>query len=84
MSLAVQMCDHEPSEEILKLLPYAYLNDSIYDTMFNPQEFVDTYSICILFGESKDCKDILFPTFSEKGVCYSFNRINLREYFSDE
>lgn len=85
MGLAVQMCEREPDEKILKLLPNRNFNDSVYQTMSEIlPEFNETIVLCNLFDNWTKCVDIVYPTLSEKEICYSFNTISLMEYVTNE
>lgn len=85
MGLAVQMCEKEQDQQIFKLLPNVVFNDSVYYSMVQLlPEFDETIVMCNLFGNWTKCVDIMYPTLSERGTCYSFNTISLKEYVTDE
>lgn len=85
MALALQQCEREPDEKILKLFPNMYLNESVYRTMRKIlPKFEETIFQCKFSDKWRNCSEIMFQSLTDKGLCYSFNRISLPEYLTDE
>lgn len=85
MGLAVQICEQEPDEKIFKLLPRIHLNHTVYQLLNDmAPAFNETYVLCDRFGQWENCSDIFFESLTERGFCYSFNRINLKEFLNNK
>lgn len=85
MGLAVQMCERKQNQEIFKLLPNLYVNDSVYVTMTQILPDLQEMIVeCKFFDKWRNCSDIIYPTLTGKGFCFSFNAIALSEYLTDE
>lgn len=85
MSLASKLCEEDIVSEIINYLPDEYLDDQTLATIEDiAPEFKETFVGCYLFGAEEECDKLFYPIITDRGLCYVFNSLALREIVTDE
>lgn len=85
MSVASKLCEEDIVNEIIDHLPDEYLDEETLATIKEiAPDFKETFVSCSLFGAEKNCDKIFYPIITERGLCYTFNSLNLREIVTDQ
>lgn len=85
MSVASKLCEEDIVSEIIDQLPDEYLDDQTLATIQDiVPAFKETFVGCYLFGAQEDCHKLFYPIITERGLCYVFNALNLREIVTDQ
>lgn len=85
MKVATQFCENRIASSILEMFPDEFADDSILSIIkeMAPQ-LNDTIVMCRVFDLDRECSDIFFPIFTEVGLCYTFNVLNMNDLLTDE
>lgn len=85
MKLASQYCYDSVFPSVTQNFSDEYLDDNTWSTINDiAPEFNETFVFCKLFGKWVDCGDLFVPRTTERGLCYSFNTLNVDEMFTNE
>lgn len=85
MTVASKLCEEDIVSEIIQYLPDEYLDDQALATIVDiAPEFKETFVGCYLFGVEEECDKLFYPIITERGLCYVFNALNLREIVTDQ
>lgn len=87
MKVAYQICDFEIGS---KVKSFAAMSDEFTDNqiLFRMSKmapnFADTMFLCKIFNTWSNCKNFLSPVYTESGLCYTFNSMNLNDILTNE
>lgn len=83
MKVACQICEETMASSIAQMFSDEYADDSILSIIkgMAPEK---VFSFCKLFGTFTDCEKIFFPIFTEAGLCYTFNTLNMQEMATNQ
>lgn len=85
MKLASQYCSDGIFPSVTKNFSDEYLDINSWATIMEiAPEFNETFIACKLFGKWIDCYNLFVPRTTERGLCYSFNTLNVDEMFTNE
>lgn len=80
MNAACQLCEENIASDIWNISTDNFTDDSIYTTIKEmAPKYDDVQILCNTFGEWTDCTDVLFPIYTEEGLCYVFNSKNVND-----
>lgn len=70
---------------ILNKLEPSSLNESIYQLLYEMAPTLnETLATCMWQNQEISCADHFQPTFTEKGLCFTFNALNSREIYTNQ
>lgn len=87
MKVAYQICEEWIGSEIKS---FSSMNDEFADNSILSRmsemapTFTDTMIWCKIFNMWSDCNKFLSPVYTESGLCYTFNSMNLDDIFTNE
>lgn len=85
MKLASQYCYDSVFPSVTRNFSDEYLDDSVWSAINEiAPAFNETFVFCKLFDKWVDCNKLFVPRTTERGLCYSFNTLNVYEMFTDE
>lgn len=85
MNVVSKLCEEDIVKQIVDSLPDEYLDDQFLATIKDiAPDFEETFVECSLFGNSKKCDKLFYPIITERGLCYTFNSLNLRDIVTDQ
>lgn len=85
MKVASQLCDEKISKDILNLFADKFMNESILDTIKSmAPQFDETVVACKFADRWVECDKLLFPIFTEDGLCFTFNALNMHDILTNE
>lgn len=85
MKLASQYCYDSVFPSVARNFSDEYLDDDTWSVINEiAPAFNDTFIVCKLFDKLIDCGKLFVPRTTERGLCYSFNTLSVREMFTDE
>lgn len=75
MNVASQICDNILGAEIRRRFLDNFTDIDSFTGIIQTMSpsFEDTAVLCKLFNRWSNCRDMLFPIFSEEGLCFTFN-----------
>lgn len=85
MKLASQYCYDSVFPSVTRNFSDEYLDDDTWSAINEiAPAFNDTFVYCKLFNRMMDCDKLFVPRTTERGLCYSFNTLNVYEMFTNE
>lgn len=85
MQLASQYCFDGSSPDMLEKFPDKYLDDDVFDAINGIVPALnETLIFCKLFNKWIKCDELFVPQITERGLCYSFNTLNVHDMFANE
>lgn len=85
MNVASKLCDEDVVKDIIDYLPDEYLDEHTLETILDiAPDFNETFVECQLFGSAKDCDKLFHKIVTDRGLCFVFNGLNLREIVTDQ
>lgn len=65
--------------------PDEYLDDEMWNIANDiAPAFNETFINCKLFNKRIDCDKIFFPQMTERGLCYTFNTLNVQDMYTTQ
>lgn len=85
MKLVNQCCFDGIALNVTKNFSDEYLDENAWST-FNDiaPAFNETFIFCKLFGSLFDCDKLFVPRTTERGLCYTFNTLDVHDLFTNE
>lgn len=85
MRAAIQTCSDMFGVEMRNHFNDNFTDNSILSTIAQmaPTLF-DTAAMCQLFQQISNCQEILFPIYTEEGLCFTFNSLNINNILTNE
>lgn len=85
MKLASQYCTDDIFPSVVSEFSDEYLDVNSWTTIKEiAPAFNETFVFCKLFDKRFDCGMLFVPRTTERGICYSFNTLNVYQMFTNE
>lgn len=84
MSAACEICEEQIAADIWDLYPDNFTDNSILTTIKEMAPKFHDVVLCKIFDEWTDCEDVLFPIYTDVGLCYTFNALHVNDIVTNE
>lgn len=85
MKMASQFCFEGFLDGMNNKFSDEYLDEEMWNTINDiAPPFNETFVFCKLFNKWIDCDKLFYQRSTERGLCYTFNTLNIHEMYTDE